>query len=144
MPGHDGIRGFWFKKFTSIHDRLLAEMKRCQQGAHGPEWMTNGKTPLTQKHPIKGTAPKIYRPITCLPMMWKILIAQIRKEIDYSLTSRRFISEEQKGSCKGSRDTTELLYKDQHILNESKTRQKNLAMAWIDYKKPCNMYRKPG
>ena len=22
MPGHDGIRGFWFKEFTSIHDRL--------------------------------------------------------------------------------------------------------------------------
>ena len=21
-PGHDGIHGFWFKKFTSIHDRL--------------------------------------------------------------------------------------------------------------------------
>ena len=20
-PGHDGIHGFWFKKFTSIHDR---------------------------------------------------------------------------------------------------------------------------
>ena len=22
MPGHDGIHGFWFKKFTSIHGRL--------------------------------------------------------------------------------------------------------------------------
>ena len=28
---------------------------------------------------------------------------------------------------------------DQHILNESKTRQKNLAMAWIDYKKAYDM-----
>ena len=26
----------------------------------------------------------------------------------------------------------ELLYIDQHILNESKNRRKNLAMAWID------------
>ena len=25
-PGHDGIHGFWFKKFTSIHDRLALEM----------------------------------------------------------------------------------------------------------------------
>ena len=31
--------------------------------------------------------------------------------------------------------TGELLYIDQHILNESKTRRKNIAMAWIDYKK---------
>ena len=28
---------------------------------------------------------------------------------------------------------------DQHILNESKTRRKNLAMAWIDYKKANDM-----
>ena len=32
-----------------------------------------------------------------------------------------------------------LLYIDQHILNESKTRRKNLAMAWIDYKKAYDM-----
>ena len=28
-PGHDGIHGFWFKKFTSIHDRLALEMNKC-------------------------------------------------------------------------------------------------------------------
>ena len=46
---------------------------------------------------------------------------------------------EQKGCCKGSRGTAELLYTDQHILNESKTGQKNLAMACIDYKKAYDM-----
>ena len=35
--GHDGIHGFWFKKFTSIHSRLALEMNRCLQGAHVPE-----------------------------------------------------------------------------------------------------------
>ena len=35
----------------------------------------------------------------------------------------------------------ELLYIDQQILNESKTRRKNLAMAWIDYKKAYDMVR---
>ena len=57
-PGHDGIHGFWFKKFTSIHDRLALEMNRCLQGAHIPKWMTKGKTTLIQKDPSKGTAPK--------------------------------------------------------------------------------------
>ena len=28
-PGHDGIYGFWLKKFTSIHDRLTLERNRC-------------------------------------------------------------------------------------------------------------------
>ena len=94
---------------------------------------------LIQKDPSKGTAPKDCRPITCLPLMWKILTAQIREEICYSLTSRGLFPGEQKGCCKGSRSAAELLYINQHILNESKTRQKNLAMAWIDYKKAYDM-----
>ena len=45
--------------------------------------MTKGKTTLIQKDPSKGTAPNNYRPITYLPMMWKILTAQIREKIYY-------------------------------------------------------------
>ena len=117
------------------YDRLALEMNRCLQRAHVPEWMTKRKTTLIQKDPLKGTAPNNYRPITCLPMMWKILTAQIREEIYYSLTSRRLFSENQEGCRKGSRGPGELLYIVQHILNESKTRRENLAMAWIDNKK---------
>ena len=137
--GHDGIHGFWFKKFTFLHGRLALEMKRCLQDAQVPEWMTKGKTTLIQKDPSKGTAPNNYRPITCLPIMWKILTAQIREKIYYSLTSRGLFPDEEKGYRKGSRDTEELLYIDQHTLNESKARRKNLAMAWIDYKKAYDM-----
>ena len=138
-PGHDGIHGLWFKKFTSIHDRLALEMNKYLRTAPISEWMTKGRTILIQKDPNNGTAPNNYRPITCLPRMWKILTAQIREEIYYSLTSRGLFPEEQKGCCTGSRGTAELFYIDQHILNESKTRWKNLAMAWIDYKKAYDM-----
>ena len=125
-PCHDGIRGFWFKKFTSIYGRLALEMNR-------------GETTLIQKGPSKRTAPNNYRPITCLPMAWKILTTKIREKIYYSLTSRGLFPDEPKGCRKRSRGTPELLYIDQHILNESKTRRKNLAMVWIDYKKAYNM-----
>ena len=137
--GHDRIHGFWFKKFTSIHGRLTLETNTCLQGAHIPDWMSKGKTILIQKDPSKGTAPNNYRPITCLPMMWKILTAQIREKIFYSLTNGGLFPGEQKGCGKGSRGTAELLYIDQHILNESKTRRKYLAMTWIDYKKKYDM-----
>ena len=60
MPGHDEIHGFWFKKFTSIHDRLAPEMNKCLQRAHVTEWMTKGRTTLIQKDPNKGTAPNNY------------------------------------------------------------------------------------
>ena len=123
-PGHDGIHGLWFKKFTSVHDRLALEMNKCLQTAHVPECMTKGRTTLIQNDPNEGTAPNNYSPITCQPMILKILTAQISEEIYHSLTSRGLFPDEQKGCCKGSRGTAELLYIDQHILDESKTRRK--------------------
>ena len=54
-PYHDGKHVFWFKKFTSIHDRLALVMNRWLQGAHVPEWMTKGKTTLIQMDPTKTT-----------------------------------------------------------------------------------------
>ena len=71
--------------------------------------------------------------------MWKILTAQIRENIYYSLKSRGLFPDEQKGCRKGSTGKAELLYIDQHILNESKSTRKNLAMAWTEYKKVYNM-----
>ena len=72
-------------------------------------------------------------------MTRKILTPQVREEIYFSLTSRRLFPEEQKGCCKESSGTEELLYMDERILNKSKTRRKNLAMTWTDYKKAYDM-----
>ena len=60
---------------------------------------------------------------------------EIREDIYDFLTSCGLFFEEQKGCCKWTRATGQLLYIFQHILSESKTRRKNLAMARIDYKK---------
>ena len=95
-PGHDGIHGFWFKKFTCTRNEQMPTSANKL-----PDWMTKGKTTLIQKDPRKGTAPNNYRPITCLPMMWKILIALIREKNYYSRTSRGLFP-------------AELLYIDQH------------------------------
>ena len=70
----------------------------------------------------------------CLPMMWKILRAQIR-EIFSKLYAMGCFWNNKKNAIWRTRGTGNLMYIDQHILNESKERQKNIAMAWIDYKK---------
>ena len=44
------------------------------------------------------------------------------------------LPEEQKGCRKGSRETNDLLYIDRAVIKEVKSRNKNLAMTWIDYK----------
>ena len=97
------------------------------------------KITLIQTDPSKGTAPNNYRPIICLPMMWKILTAQIREDIYDSLISRRLFPKEQKGCRKWTRGTEELLYIDPNILKESKMRRKNVAMTRIVFKKACDM-----
>ena len=66
--------------------------------------MTKGKTTLIQEDLPKGTAPNNYRPITCLPIVRKILIAQIREEIYDSLTSHGLFPEDQRGCCKGFKE----------------------------------------
>ena len=114
-------------------------MNRYLQGEHVPEWMTKGKTTLIQKDVRKETVPNNYRPITCFLKMWKILTTQKREKIYYSLTSCRLFSEEQK-RCRSGK--AELLYIDQHILNKSRTRRINQAIAWIDYKKFMTWSRK--
>ena len=59
----------------------------------------------------------------CLSMMWKILTAQIKEEIFYSLVNSWLFPKEWKGCHKGgTRGTDDLLYIDLHIFKESKTR----------------------
>ena len=52
-PGLNGIHGFWFKRFTSIPDRLAQQLHKCLQEKNLPECMTKGKT--TQKDLKKET-----------------------------------------------------------------------------------------
>ena len=90
----------------------------------------------SERPPQKGTASNNYKPITCLPRMWKIQTAKIWEEICDSLISRGLFPEKQKGCRKGYGGTDDLLYIDQYILNESKTRRKNLVydrvpQSWI-------------
>ena len=49
------------------------------------------------------------------------------------------LPEEQKGCRKRSRGTNHLLYIDKTVLREVKSRKKNLAIAWIDYKNAYDM-----
>ena len=77
-------------------------------------------------------------------MIWKILTLQIREEINYSLTSHGLFPDEQKGCSKGSRSTAELLYIDQHILNEIKSRQKILVWSGLTTKMHTIWFHKAG
>ena len=76
-PGPDLVQGFWFKNFSSLHDRVRLQLKECLDSGFVPSWLTRGTTSLLQKDKSKGNVASNYRPITCLPLMWKLLTGVI-------------------------------------------------------------------
>ena len=138
-PGPDLVQGFWLKNFSSLQERVRLQLKECVDSGFVPSWLTRGRTSLLQKDKSKGNIASNYRPITCLPLMWKLLTGVIADQIYAHLDQEKLLPEEQKGCRKGSRGTNDLLYIDRAVIKEVKSRNKNFAMAWITYKKAYDM-----
>ena len=103
-----------------------------------PKWMTVGKTVLCQKDPSKGNAVDNYRPISCLPLMWKLMTGIIAESIYNFLHVNDKLPVEQKGCRKKSSGTEDQLLIDKRYC-VTVGRDTNLGMAWIDYKKAYDM-----
>ena len=101
-PGLDGIH--LLPKSINAYRKLSTGMDDQREDNSNP------------KRPPQNNHLNNYRPITPLPIMCKILTAQIRENY-YSLVSHGIFPEEQRGCCKRTRGTEELLYIDQRILN---------------------------
>ena len=89
-------------------------------------WVTNGRTILMQKNKEKGKVASNYRPITCLPLVWKLLTDVIAGEVYGFLVTNLLLPQEQKGHRKKSRGTNNLLFIDKMIMREVKMRKRNL------------------
>ena len=137
--GPDGVRGFWFKKFSNLHQQLTDGLQECLTNGDVPEWMVKGRTVLIQKDPAKGTVASNYRPIACLPLMWKLLSGIFAERVYDHLKSIDVLPAEQKGCRKQSRGTKDQLLIDKAVLLKAKKKRVNLAMAWVDYKKAYDM-----
>lgn len=137
--GPELVQGFWFKKLTGLHSRLQECLQDCICQGNVPEWMVRGRTVLIQRDPVKGVQASNYRPITCLPMMWKLLTGIMGEKLYHHLERNGLLTDEQKGYRKGSRGTKDQLLVDKAILKNCRRRLTNLSMAWIDYKKAYDM-----
>ena len=60
-------------------------------------------TVLLIKDKVKGNAVGNYRPITCLPIMWKVLTGIIAEDLYQHLHQSSLLPDEQKGCRKESR-----------------------------------------
>ena len=138
-PGPDCVQGYWLKNFKSLHGRIAHQLQGCVIQEDVPEWMTTGRTALIQKDQEKGNVASNYRPITCLPVMWKLLTGIISEELYTYLEETTTLPKEQKGCRRKSRGTKDHLLVDKMIMRNCKRRKTNLSMAWIDYRKAFDM-----
>ena len=101
--------------------------------------MTLGKMVLCQKEPSKGNDDDNYRPISCLPLMWK-LMTRTTFESNYNFVDgNNKLPVGQKGcrkKCRGNKDQV-ITYK--RILRDCRKRHVNLGIALIDYEKAYDM-----
>ena len=80
--------------------------------------MTTGLTVLLLKDKNKGNEVSNYRPITCLPLLWKLLAGIVADEIYNHLKENDLLPEEQKGYGRNSRSTNEQLLMDKTVIKK--------------------------
>ena len=85
--------------------------------------MTFGKTVLIVKDKDQGSLVTNFRPITCLPLMWKLLTGILADEMYNYLEEKDLLPDEQKGCRRGGRGTKDQLLIDKMIVKNCKRRQ---------------------
>lgn len=134
-PGADKLQNFWYKQFSSTYEILTREINNCIRDPNiFPKFLTQGNTYVKPKN-ADTKNPANYRPITCLPTLYKIITATICRKIDAHLTKHNILSEEQKGCRKFSQACKEQLIIDTIILKQTEKDRRNLHTSYIDYKK---------
>ena len=83
-----------------------------------PEWMTYGRTVLGQKDPAKGIIVDNFRPMYCLPLMWKLTTGILADNMYDYLERKRILPGEQKGCCKGRRGSKDQLLIEKVIIKD--------------------------
>ena len=105
----DSIQNLWWSKFEKIYARLLAIYKNIVGDPEiWPDWFVTCQTNLITKKDQTEVSSS-YRPITCLPITYKILSSIMTKRRKYHLQRYDLTLEEQKGGVSEKQGTIDLL-----------------------------------
>ena len=134
-PGVDVIPNFWLKQLSATHDALATAFNKAIDNPEDlPEWFTTARTFLIPKNG-ESDKPKNYRPIACLPTLYKVLTSILSERSYKHILSNNILPEEQKGCARNSYGCKDQLLLNKAILEDCKRKKKNLNVAWIDYRK---------
>ncbi|CAK1598192.1 unnamed protein product [Parnassius mnemosyne] len=136
-PGLDGQHHYWLKGFMVCHAVLARQFQEALDQKSLPSLFTTRITHLVPKD-RDSTDPSKYRPMTCLPTIYKILASILSARNIRHPNSNQVMSRAQNGCRGGGRGTKESLLIDAVIGKVVKRNRRNLSAAWIDYKKAFN------
>ena len=134
-PGPDGVHGYWIKMLMSMQERIALHLQSCITRGEVPDWITTGRTVLMLKDKSKGNKVSNHRPITCLPLMWKLITGIVADEIYNHLEENDILPEGQKRCRRNSRGANYQLLIDKAVMKNCRRRKVGLSMIWIDYRK---------
>lgn len=128
-PGIDKIQAYWWKHLTHVHAVLAIQLTQAIKNPAEtiPAFFTMGITHMIPKNKFIDD-PKNFRPITCLPVIYKIFTSVFEKSISKHLTNHHILAREQNGSRKGSRGSTEWLIIDNVIGKQAYKNQRNILV----------------
>ena len=80
-----------------------------------------------------------FKPITCLPLIWKLLIEILAEELYEHLEKSNSVPWEQKRCRRGSRGTKDQLLIDKMVVKDCNRQLTSLVDAWTGYRKAYDM-----
>ena len=98
--GPDGVQGYWLKNLSSLHDRIACQLNAVVEKGDVPAWLTYGRTVSCVKDRSKRNAASNFRPISCLPLMWKLLTGMLSEQLYEHVDINDMLPSEQKGCRK--------------------------------------------
>ena len=123
-PGRDQIPHFWLKQLTATHRHIAAIFNKLIEEDQISDWLMAGVTFLIPKNENTEN-PKNYRPVTCLPTMYKLITSVISRHMQKYMDDEHLIPKEQKGFYRGSKGYKDQLLISNAILQECKRWKKN-------------------
>ncbi|XP_044757776.1 uncharacterized protein LOC123315935 [Coccinella septempunctata] len=134
-PGVDNIHNFWWKHFRSVHSSLARLFQKfLEKPELVPSFLTAGLTYMLPKG-AESEDPKNYRPVTCLPTIYKLLTGVLTRHINNHVRSHNILATEQNGCKSKAMGAKELLITDVIITKHARKKLRNISVAWVDYKK---------
>jgi len=102
-PGRYQIANLWLKQLTATQTYLATLFKKMTEEGQIPEWLMTGVIILISKNE-NSERPKNYRPITCLPTVYKTITSITSKWKQKYIDDKNLILKSRMGAAGDQKD----------------------------------------